>query len=250
MNENNNRPAMAAAAARFVLAAVLALAIAAPVAAQEDTRPEICMPDDPAVCLIRCRIHKRECFVGCRARKRQCIRGVRADVHACKLECRLDDASTPEEASACKRECVAGGIERAHDECKVGHPTCVRLCHPESCGERCGIDREGSPVDPAPDGEAATTDEAPETCEPPVDRECLGRCGTELRSCAARVHEAADQCLAECRELRGWDRYRCVRDCADAAIEHGSACRGQLRECVSECGIDVPQREPGTDGVE
>jgi hypothetical protein len=155
---------------------------------------------------------------------------VRAGVHACKLECRLDEDATKEEIAACKRHCVARGIKKAHDVCKLGRPTCVRLCHPESCRKECGLE-------PAADLEGTAKDDG--VCEPPIDRECLGACGRDLRKCAAAVVKSAEQCLTGCKELHGLERYECVRECADDAIAGGRECKRDFRACVVDCGVEA-----------
>jgi hypothetical protein len=201
-------------------------------------RAETCPPENPVGCLIRCKIEKLECFGGCRARKLACLGEVRGEARACRLECRLD-GGTDEEISACKRECTANALSKAREVCKLGKPSCVRLCHPESCREHCGL---------VPDdgGDAAASVERGDApmCEPPVDRECLGECARELRRCATSVHEDATECLDTCSDLRGWERLRCVTDCVEDAREDAKACKGDFRECAGECGVKVDEVDP------
>jgi len=247
--DDQQRGPRARMAARLA-AAALAMAVLALSPATASARagaPEICPPSDPAACLVRCHLHKRECHEACSARKKQCLHKVRAEVQACRLGCRADE-SVEESVGVCKRRCVAVGIKAARKQCKAGKPVCMRRCNPESCREMCepvdvpGDDTPG--VEPVADQASQTAleldpvEERPadgDVCVPPVDRECLGACATELRECALRIHEAGRQCVAGCSELRGEERWICYRECAAMAHEQGKQCQKSFRRCAADC---------------
>lgn len=234
--------------AAALTATVLALAPGGAAAARTDAR-EICPASDQGACLVRCKLHKRACHGACVARKKQCLHKVRAEVQACKLGCRADE-SLDENSGACKRSCVAVGVETARKQCKAGKPVCMRKCNPETCRELCAVDDEPGDdttnVEPAgqrPTDAGELGDVVAATCVPPTDRECLGECAAALRQCVEAVHQAGRQCLEGCRELRGEERWICYRECAASAHAQGRECSRSLRRCAADCRNVVADTE-------
>jgi len=201
---------------------------------------ELCPPPDGAACFVRCRLHKAECADACRADKKQCVLRVRAALQECKLGCR-NEATGDGDVSVCKRECVAKALELARSECNLGKRSCVDTCSPDTCRELCG-----GVADPSADALASepTDPSSDPGCEPPIDRECLGQCATELRECAVRVEQAGRACLEDCSALRGQERWHCVGSCAAATLEHGGVCRERFGGCAADCPTASPLPEP------
>ena len=222
--------------ASFAAAGLLAGALALPGVAAAQTEA-ICPVPDPAACLLECRIENARCWSACRSDKNHCIERARLDLRVCKLDCREDD--TVENVGACRRDCVKAALRTAVAECDVGQPVCVRECHPYSCARECGLGDDG-------DGNVPGLDAGAEgDCVPPVDRECLGGCASELRACIKPVREAARECAAGCAELPEGERRACYAGCVTVASEGATACRGEFRECASGCVSDeAPPVDP------